>query len=227
MGEGEIKKKIRIPSGIVVEVDATSLSLDSIAEAMENGDLMGLAKYGGAKLVLFDYEETSGVGHKLRNKIRKAKYNSLLNRLERKGAVNHPGTQFEIPYELLFNSSYFKLVAGQDEIGGAWATPTPTDTGGFDFMKPDVNPITRAFESTKGRGLAGVVTQMDFAWLEAPWTTEALGSRAPKACKVTLSFSPMHDIAPGIDHHGMNRAPVYNVGKMANMMGGDPYDGDD
>ena len=34
----------------------------------------------------------------------------------------------------------------------------------------------------------------------------------------------MHDIAPGMDAYGMNRAPVYNVGNAVNNIGHDPYD---
>ena len=226
MGKGEIKKKIQIPAGIVIEVDATSLSLDSVADALKSGDIMGLAKYGGAKLKMIDYEETSGVGHKLRNKIRKAKYNSFWLRAALKGGLEED-TEFEVPYELLFNKNYFQLAPGQGEISDAFfQVPTPVDELGFNFLKPDVNPITRAFESTRGRGLAGVVTQMDFNWFDTTWTTDSPGDKAPKSCQVTISFSPMHDIAPGIDHHGMNRGPVYNVGRMSRTIGGDPYDGD-
>ena len=29
---------------------------------------------------------------------------------------------------------------------------------------------------------------------------------------MTIAFSPIHDIAPGIDSDGMNRAPIYPVG---------------
>jgi hypothetical protein len=38
------------------------------------------------------------------------------------------------------------------------------------------------------------------------------GRKAPKMCKVSVSFSPFHDIVPGLDHQGFNRAPVYPVG---------------
>jgi hypothetical protein len=44
------------------------------------------------------------------------------------------------------------------------------------------------------------------------WDTEA-GSRAPQGCKITMGFRPIHDITPGIDANGFNRAPVYKVGK--------------
>ena len=38
---------------------------------------------------------------------------------------------------------------------------------------------------------------------------------------MSVSFDPIHDIAPGIDHRGYNRAPVYQVGDAARSMAGD------
>jgi hypothetical protein len=43
-------------------------------------------------------------------------------------------------------------------------------------------------------------------------------------CKVTLAFTPIHDIAPGLDHLGFNRAPVYPVGTYMKH-GDDAFDG--
>jgi hypothetical protein len=87
---------------------------------------------------------------------------------------------------------------------------------GFDavanFMNPDNNAITKSFESAGGKGLAGFIESMQFDWLnQTTWSVD-LGRTAPKMCKVTISFSPIHDITPGIDHMGYNRAPVYPVG---------------
>lgn len=82
------------------------------------------------------------------------------------------------------------------------------------FMSPENNSIVRSFESAGGRGLAGFIESMTFDWYSATqWETRD-GFRAPKMCKVTVSFSPMHDIAPGLDHKGANRAPIYPVGPM-------------
>jgi hypothetical protein len=86
---------------------------------------------------------------------------------------------------------------------------------GRTFISPYNNPITRAFEDRMGEGMAGVVTSLNFAWLDnaTTWETD-WNSRAPRTCKVTIGFSPIHDIAPGIDANGFNRAPVYNVGQI-------------
>lgn len=75
------------------------------------------------------------------------------------------------------------------------------------------NAIARSFRSVGGKGLAGFVDSMSFDWYDGvTWTTnEGPGRKAPKMCKVTISFSPIHDITPGLDHTGANRAPLYPV----------------
>jgi hypothetical protein len=92
-------------------------------------------------------------------------------------------------------------------------------------MDPATNPITRAFESTRGRGLAGFITQLDYQFLEQTTWETAKNSRGPKSILVTVTFSPIHDIGPGMDHNGMNRGPVYNVGSTVKHLGSDPWDG--
>jgi hypothetical protein len=93
------------------------------------------------------------------------------------------------------------------------------------FMDPEGNPFTRSMESAGGRGLAGVITSMQFNWAGTDvgnWETD-WGSRAPMSCKVTINFSVIHDISPGLDASGMNRAPLYNVGEVMNSFSGDQY----
>ena len=66
---------------------------------------------------------------------------------------------------------------------------------------------------------------MQFNWVGADvgnWETD-WGSRAPMSCKVTINFSVIHDISPGLDASGMNRAPLYNVGEVMNSFSGDQY----
>lgn len=81
------------------------------------------------------------------------------------------------------------------------------------FFSPENNSIVRAFESTSGKGLAGFIQSMGFNWMEFPWETNTYNGRAPKIAKVQVQFNPIHDINPGIDAYGLNRAPIYNVGK--------------
>ncbi len=90
------------------------------------------------------------------------------------------------------------------------------------FTSPLFNPITQGIEGSMGRGLAGVITSMQFNWLDPStlWETN-WNSRAPMACKITVAFDPIHDISPGLDYYGANRAPVYNVGGTR-VVAGDP-----
>ena len=99
-----------------------------------------------------------------------------------------------------------------------------TSTKALEFYG-EQNAIVRSFNSTMGRGLAGFITSLDFDYGGGgDWTWETdLGVRAPKVVKVSVSFSPIHDIAPGIDYMGANRAPLYTVGRSSYSMGGDPW----
>ena len=95
------------------------------------------------------------------------------------------------------------------------------------FMRPELNPFARAIESTKGRGLAGVMGGINFDWLDDSfaWETD-FNARAPMGCKISFSFDVIHDIAPGLDHSGYNRAPLYNVGEIMRNVSGDVYSDD-
>ena len=90
-----------------------------------------------------------------------------------------------------------------------------------EFMDDTKNAVLKSFKAVGGRGLAGVITAMNFNWLGGnSWEVGRYRSRAPKLCKLTIAFSPIHDIAPGIDAQGMNRAPLYPVGDtMASIAG--------
>jgi hypothetical protein len=94
-----------------------------------------------------------------------------------------------------------------------------------EFMIDDMNSnkgniISKSFRTSGGRGLAGFIESMNFDWYDkVTWaglgTPDPKNKRAPKMCKVTISFSPIHDITPGLDHMGANRAPVYPVGYLS------------
>ncbi len=81
------------------------------------------------------------------------------------------------------------------------------------------NAISRSFRTVGGKGLPGFIESLAFDWYDkVTWEiddeNQGVG-KAPKMCKVTVSFSPFHDITPGLDHRGFNRAPIYPVGPMA------------
>ena len=92
-----------------------------------------------------------------------------------------------------------------------------------DFFDADKNFIVRSFESARGRGLAGFITGLSFDWAESTWDTDP-GRRAPKMVKLSVSFAPIHDLHLGLDHQGMMTSVPFNVGKLSNAIGGDPYD---
>ena len=80
------------------------------------------------------------------------------------------------------------------------------------FMDVDKNAIARSFRSAGGQGLAGFIESLSYDWFNATTWDTSDGRKAPKMCKVTISFAPVHDITPGLDSLGYNRAPVYPVG---------------
>jgi hypothetical protein len=92
------------------------------------------------------------------------------------------------------------------------------------FMRPEVNPYVKAFQQTKGRGLAGVMKGITFNWLDGniPWETD-YNARAPIGCEISFGFDVIHDIPPGLSHDGYNRAPLYNVGQIMRNVSGDVY----
>ena len=78
-------------------------------------------------------------------------------------------------------------------------------------LASSANSIVRSFEDSYGRGLAGVIKSINFDWNEASWET-SMGSRGPMWCKVSIQFTPIHDIPMGLDSEGMPRAVPYPVG---------------
>ena len=96
-----------------------------------------------------------------------------------------------------------------------------------EFMSDSENSIVKSFNSTRGRGLAGVINTLSFPEMNASvWETTEHGSRAPKIIQVNLTFSVIHDISPGLDNEGFNRAPIYPVGQVSKLISGDAYDFD-
>tara|TARA_Y100000593_G_scaffold88077_1_gene169703 strand:- start:188 stop:964 length:777 start_codon:yes stop_codon:yes gene_type:complete len=106
--------------------------------------------------------------------------------------------------------------------------PTPTEvtdaedpTTVHKFFAPKNNAVVRSFESSMSRGLAGAITSFSMDTAEAPWETSKLGSRAPIWVKLSVTMKVIHDIQPGIDKDGFNRAPIFNVGTPMNAVSGD------
>ena len=108
-------------------------------------------------------------------------------------------------------------VSGSNNTSAAATPNAPTTaiTSIKDFMNANNNVIVRSFESTGGKGLAGFIDSIAFDWYDrTTWDIDA-DRKAPKMCKVTISFTPVHDIAPGLTANGENRAPIYPLGPYA------------
>ena len=145
-----------------------------------------------------------------------------------------PAGMLKIPPDVP-DEQRIKVVADSTRIIVKNLTTITEGSASDDLMKPVVkekqgtkfksnNPITRAYESGISRGLAGFITQLDVNYNEVNWETSRIGSKAPILVKITINFAPIHDIPPGLDHNGMLRAPVYNVGRINNQFFGDPKD---
>ena len=133
-----------------------------------------------------------------------------------------------IGLELDENSIVQKAIQEEQATGGGGEPPGAADQEQDDtslvrqfFASDDAenaNPIMRAFESTKGRGLAGFIKNIRFDWNDATWNTNGFGKRAPMFCRIDISFAPVHDINPGIDASGFNTAPIYRVGEISDAL---------
>jgi len=171
----------------------------------------------------------------------------LKDKIATKSAVSFQDADMQIPD--VFNPEYQFTVNFEDIEGPSQKTKkrleevynsldaTPQEIAaapGFiqsleDFLNPDKNAIVRSFRSAGGKGLAGFIDSLALDWNTGTWTADSESPPefvVPKVCKVTISFTPIHDISPGLSHNGFNRAPIYPVGTMtAKTAGGQNNNG--
>jgi hypothetical protein len=106
-------------------------------------------------------------------------------------------------------------------------TTAPTaNTGNTDeqmntsnFYDDTKNPILKAFNSTAGKGLAGVITsfKVDYKESDKRWGIDADKKlRAPMYVTISVTMAVIHDIPLGLDANGIMNAPVWPVGKSSN-----------
>lgn len=139
----------------------------------------------------------------------------------------YPDVTYVVPYNYLqpINSEVLKYMEIGSDESGIDSAEADAIKNFFDDKEETGNSIVRSFKTTQGKGLAGFITNMSFDWISnVTWDTGRFGARAPKAFKVDFGFAPTHDIAPGLDADGFNRAPIYNVGSIMNDISGDVYD---
>ena len=127
----------------------------------------------------------------------------------------------------LFQSTIDTLTAGDTTPAEAAANAAAASDAIKDVLFKDKNPIFQSFETSTGRGLAGVISSFDIDWMlnTATWDITP-GQRAPTLCTINVGFTPIHDIVPGLDSDGMMRSTNYNVGKASHEIQQDPH-GDD
>jgi hypothetical protein len=112
-----------------------------------------------------------------------------------------------------------ELEAGLDEIADTLGVNDFTS-----FFDSATNPVVRAFESTQGKGLAGMITTLKFTWLDENNTWEVTrGSRAPMWCRVDIGMDVVHDLPLGMGHDGFMIAPAYPVGNVNRRFFGTQY----
>lgn len=116
-------------------------------------------------------------------------------------------------------------------VAAGLADPPPPEEYQFakevvSFFDPANNAVARSFKAGSGFGLAVAITQLDFDWSNGEtitWDT-AHGRKAPTMCKVTMGFSPIHDLPLGLDADGGIANPAYPTGNIIQQIFGlDPW----
>lgn len=89
------------------------------------------------------------------------------------------------------------------------------------FYDETKNPIMKAFNSSGGKGLAGVITsfKVDYGEAKGSWGLEGEPEylRAPMFVTIQITMAVIHDITPGLDARGIMNAPIWPVGKRSNF----------
>ena len=96
--------------------------------------------------------------------------------------------------------------------------------GGLNFTDmTKASSIIKSFTETGGRGLPGVITSIDLGNFTDELTTWGIdkGYRGPRLLDVTISFSVVHDIAPGLDSNGQMNSAIYGMGSSRAYNKGD------
>lgn len=130
------------------------------------------------------------------------------------GSSVYNGTFYARPEDLSLDMDW--VTSEAEAYANSIFPPRPNNTiSTNDFFNSD-NPIVKSFESTRGKGLAGFITNFSMNIEQNTiWETDYMTKKAPKFVKIEISFEPIHDINPGIDSNGFNSAPIYGIGGMA------------
>lgn len=139
----------------------------------------------------------------------------LVNGEEGTFSPDNSTTPFFVPYASIAIDDQDVRRTVNNSLGNPEETTNTQqeDIEAFNAFKDETkNPIFKSFASTKGRGLAGFIKSLSLSLEQTTWETKTFNGRAPKMLTISIAFTPIHDIVPGIDHNGFNTAPLYNVG---------------
>ena len=145
--------------------------------------------------------------------------NPLLGAIKLRSSLKSKGRTYDDTIKFLRDANFvriYNIPEGSDGFDG--------DLSEVPSIFTSQNPIIKSFESNMGRGIAVAINNVsfDFKLGSFPWELEP-GNRAPRWIDVTLGVIPIHDITPGLDHKGFNRAPVYKVGAHSKGISGDVH----
>ena len=116
---------------------------------------------------------------------------------------------------------YLVRAAKKDLAAGRKLSGDEYDVVANKFFDKNNNAIVRSFNSTRGKGMAGVITSLAFGYANYPYEIEP-GRKAPKIIDVTLGFAPIHDLPLGLDYNFKMRAPSHPVGRVMQGFGDPP-----
>lgn len=97
-----------------------------------------------------------------------------------------------------------------------------SDLTAANFYDETKNPIMKAYQSTYGKGLAGVIKGFGVQYEKNLWSTEgSTNTRAPRVITVSISMDVIHDSPIGLDANGMMMAPIWPVGHYSKVFAPD------
>lgn len=82
------------------------------------------------------------------------------------------------------------------------------------FFSEDNNAVIKSFKEVGGQGLAGKIDSLSINMLDRHMWEIDKGRRAPMGVSIDMSYTVIHDIAPGLDRFGSSRAPIYQIGNV-------------
>lgn len=97
---------------------------------------------------------------------------------------------------------------------------------GDEELDPKKNAVVLAFDSTHGKGMAGFITSLSLQYDGINWgitstheedkkNNSFANLRAPTRVKISMTFSPVHDMPLGLDYTGKMIAPSHPVGSLS------------